>query len=194
MIRRRLALLLSAVGSPFVVLPLFWIVLVAECTETSRAFWFWCIVSIGLTVAVPAIYVLIRVYLGELTDVHVRLREQREGPFRVALFAALALLATMWVFRAPQPLIPVTLNMILNGVLFASISRSWKISLHTGMLSSCLTSGVMLLGWPPSVHMLVPPLVWARAERGRHLPSQGMAGWLLGSLSTALILRGLLGL
>lgn len=189
MIRRRLAFFLSAVGSPFVVLPLFWLILVFNATEGPGAFWFWSAISIGLTVGVPAIYVLLRVRSGQLTDVHVRLREQRSGPFRVALIAALALLLVMWLGGAPDPMMPVTISMLGNGILFAWISRTWKISLHTGMLSSCLTCGVILLGWPPSVHMLVPPLVWARAERGRHLPSQGMAGWLLGSLSTALMLR-----
>lgn len=171
------------------VLPVFWLILVADSTETPAAFWFWSLLSIGLTVGMPALYVLARVRSGQLTDVHVRLREQRSGPFRVALIAALTLLATMVIGRAPHPLVPVTVSMLTNGFLFATISRSWKISLHTGMLSSCLTSGVVLLGWPASVHMLVPPLVWARAERGRHLPSQGMAGWLLGTVWTALVLR-----
>jgi hypothetical protein len=188
-IRRRLAFLLSAVGSPFVVLPVFWLILMAQATHSAGAFWFWSCASIGLTVGVPALYVLHQVRSGQLTDVHVRLREQRRGPFRVALMAALALLSLMVLGRAPHPLIPVTVSMLVSGVLFAYISRSWKISLHTGMLSSCLTCGVVLLGWPPSVHMLVPPLVWARAERGRHLPSQGMAGWLLGTVTTAVILR-----
>lgn len=191
MIRRRLAFMLSALGSPFVVLPLFWLILVSDSTEGPAGFWFWSCLSIGLTVGVPAVYVLLRVRSGHLTDVHVRLREQRRGPFRVALLAALVLLAVMWLGRAPDPLMAVTLSMLANGVLFAAISRHWKISLHTGMLAACLTSGVVLLGWPPSVHMLVPPLVWARAERGRHLPSQGMAGWLLGTVSTAWLLRGL---
>lgn len=174
------------------VLPIFWLVLVADSARSPAAFWFWSIVCIGLTVGVPALYVLSQVRSGQLTDVHVRLREQRSGPFRVALYAALSLLTVMVVGGAPPPLIPVTVSMLANGVIFASISRSWKISLHTGMLSSCLTSGVILLGWPPSVHMLVPPLVWARAERGRHLPSQGMAGWLLGTILTAWILKLLL--
>jgi hypothetical protein len=181
--------LLSAVGSPFVVLPLFWLALIARETETTEQFWFWSLMSIGLTTGIPAIYVLYQVWAGRLTDVHVRLREQRRGPFRVALVAAMALLGIMLWFQAPRPLIAVTLAMLFTGLVFALISRAWKISLHTGMLSCCLTSGVILLGWPTSCHMLVPPLVWARAERGRHLPSQGVAGWLIGSLTTSLILQ-----
>jgi hypothetical protein len=79
-----------------------------------------------------------------------------------------------------------------SATVFAYISQTWKISVHTGGLSACLAGAITILHWSPWWLLLQGPLVWARAHRKRHHPWQGLGGAVLGFVPIWLALLWLL--
>ena len=119
---------------------------------------------------------------------HVKLLEQRRGPFRVGVGGLGLLAVALWVVKAPFALCLYVSIIFVNGIGFAWISESWKISVHTGSLGACLAGALAILNWSPWWLLLQIPLVWARAHRKRHHPRQGLGGALLGFLPTWVVL------
>jgi hypothetical protein len=176
----RLAWLLSGLLSPFVLVPFFAAFLILDLTATRWEFLKLYLLCVGCSAGVPAAYIGYNVYSGRITDMHVKLLEQRRGPFLAGL-GGLALQATgLWLVGAPYALSVYATAILLNAIIFAYISQAWKISVHTGGLSACLAGAIPILGWSPWWLVLQIPLIWARAHRKRHHPWQGLGGALLG--------------
>ncbi|MBI3924274.1 MAG: hypothetical protein HY319_01920 [Armatimonadetes bacterium] len=190
----RLALLLSVLLSPFLITPLFCCALVAAVAESWADFWKWGSICIFFSTAVPCGYIAYNVRRGRITDLHVRLLEQRTGPF-LAGIAGLGLLSLVLLALGGPPLLTrMAVVTFFNSMLFAAITRYWKISIHTAVLGCCLGGGRELLGWSTWWFLLLqPPLIWARAQRKRHHVIQGSAGALLAYGMTAWGLRLLRG-
>ena len=145
----------------------------------------------ALSIGVPAAYICWAVYRGKITDLHVRLKEQRKGPFRAGMLGMGALVVTLWLTGAPPRLTQ------LSGVLFAQIfpfeviSRAWKISMHTSVMAACLAGCIEIAHWSPWSLAILVPLSWARHHRGRHDWSQAFGGAALGYGLTTYPLRWL---
>jgi hypothetical protein len=108
--------------------------------------------------------------------------EQRRGPFLAGLMGLALQAVGLRLIGAPYPLTVYATAVLFNATLFAYISQSWKISVHTGGLSACLAGALPILGWSPWWLTLQIPLIWARAHRKRHHPWQGLGGAVLGFL------------
>jgi hypothetical protein len=132
------------------------------------------------TAGVPAAYIGINVYSGRITDMHVQLLEQRRGPFTAGLAGLALQAAALWLVGAPFALSVYATAVFFSAIVFAKISLTWKISVHTGGLSACLAGAMVILGWSPWWLGLQVPLVWARAHRKRHHFWQGLGGAVLG--------------
>lgn len=188
LLQARLAWLLSGLLSPFVLVPFFAAFLILELAADGWEFLRLYLLCVGCTAGVPAAYIGVNVYSGRITDMHVKLLEQRRGPFLAGLGGLALQAAGLWAVGAPFALSLYATVVFLNGALFARISQSWKISVHTGGLSGCLAGAITILGWSPLWLLLQVPLIWARAHRKRHHPAQGIGGALLGFLPTWLAL------
>ncbi len=175
-----LAWLLSGLLSPFVLVPGFAAVLLVELTSTRDQFLQLYLLCVACTTGVPALYIGYQVFYGRITDMHVRLLEQRRGPFRAGVCGLASMAVALELVGAPSPLQLFAWAVLLNGTLFALISERWKISVHTGTLGALLAAALVLLHWSPAWLLLQGPLVWARAYRKRHHIAQGLAGALLG--------------
>ncbi len=187
----KLAWFLSTVLSPLFVAPIFTAFLVAGVTDTWNEFLGWYVPCVALSTGVPFAYIGWNVRRGHITDLHVRLLEQRTGPFLAGVVGLGLLELVLLALGAPSALSHMVAVAFVNAVLFAWISRSWKISVHTGSLSVCLAGGIVLLDWSPWCLMLLPPLIWARTARRRHHPAQGSLGAVIGLLLTIYPLRWL---
>lgn len=176
----RLAWLLSGLLSPFVLVPIFGAFLIRELTTDNWEFLKLYLLCVGCSCGVPAAYIGYNVYAGKITDMHVKLLEQRRGPFRAGVLGLGLLAGSLWAVKAPFALSLYVSVIFINGIAFAVISESWKISVHTGTLGACLAGAIVILGWSPWWVLLQGPLVWARAHRKRHHPGQGIGGALLG--------------
>lgn len=191
--RARLAWLLSGLLSPFVLVPFFAALVIFELTETRWEFLHLYALCVGCTAGFPAVYIGWNVYVGRITDMHVRLLEQRKGPFAAGLVGLGVQAVALWAVQAPYPLQVYALSVFLGGAVFAKISLSWKISVHTGGLGACLAGALVILGWSPWWLLLQIPLIWARAQRKRHHLAQGVSGAVLGFFPIWLVLRWCLG-
>lgn len=187
--RARLAWLLSGLLSPFVLVPFFAAFLILELTETRWEFLRLYALCVGCSAGVPAAYIGWNVYSGRITDMHVKLLEQRKGPFMAGLVGLAAQAVGLWAVGAPYPLKVYATAVFFGGAAFAKISLSWKISVHTGGLGACLAGAIVILGWSPWWLLLQGPLIWARAHRKRHHLGQGIGGAVLGFVPIWLILR-----
>src|SRR5690348_14906276 len=78
-LRQTVAFTLSALLSPYIVIPLGTLGILASLAITAWKFALWTVVSIFFSTAVPALYVAYQVWNGKITDVHVMEREQRGG-------------------------------------------------------------------------------------------------------------------
>ena len=86
--RQGLAFALSALLSPYLVIPVGTVAVVASVSYSRRESLIWTLFSILFSTIVPALFVIIQIWREKITDVHVMEREQRGGPFLVAIFSS----------------------------------------------------------------------------------------------------------
>lgn len=182
--KARAAWMLSGLLSPFVLVPLFSALFVLELTADRWEFLHIYLLCVACSVGVPAAYIGVNVYAGRITDIHVRLLEQRRGPFRAGLVGLLVQATALWYVQAHPTLVAYGFCVFFSGLAFAYISENWKISVHTGTLGSLLAGAMVILDWSALWLLLELPLIWARAHRRRHHPRQGIGGALLGFVPT----------
>jgi hypothetical protein len=185
-----LALAVSAASSPFVILCLLVQVFVRHHARPGAAGGLWTGIGIGGMVGVPLAYILGGVRRGSITDVHVAVREQRLGPFLAAIIGALLATLGLLLAGAPAPLVLMAAAVAANGVLFAWISRYWKISIHPSVLAGCVVGLGMLVSpewlW---LNLALPLVMWARVRRQRHNWAQGLAAVALAALTTGVMVE-----
>ncbi|NWG75254.1 MAG: hypothetical protein HXY24_11705 [Rubrivivax sp.] len=187
----RAAFLLSAVASPYLILPAFILLLVGSVASDIREAVLWAGVGGAGVVGVPLLYTVVGVRQARLTDLHVRLREQRKGPFVAALVGAALSAVGLRLVGAPAPLLLGAVATVVNGLLFALITRRWKISLHPAVLAACgvLAGGTVGPSWYLTL-AAVPAVIWARVRRRRHTWAQGWVASLLAAAVTGALVAG----
>jgi hypothetical protein len=140
-------------------------------------------VAVELTAAAAvAGYVLIMRRRSRVGDFWISARAERLMPAVFLLAAFLALLAALVPLDAPQDLILLTLSMGLASTAVAGITLLWKASAHCTVAGHATVAGLLLLGPPGLVFLLVLPLVlWARVTLKAHTFSQTLAGAAVGA-------------
>lgn len=182
-----LAFAFSALLSPYLVIPVGTIIIVATQSSGRRDFLLWTAISVISSTVIPAIYVIYQIWRGKITDVHVMEREQRGGPFLVAVVSAALGAVILKFIGAPSVVWGVGVVLLLNGIVLSWITTFWKISMHVAVLSATVYATLVLVkgisAW--SLLWMIPALMWARAVRGRHSIWQGIAGCAVACLTTA---------
>lgn len=150
----------------------------------------WASTYILLVCALPIIYIALMVRRGKITDIHMKVREQRFRPFIVSLICTTIAWWTLRFMGAP-PVLPIfaLFSLVQIGTI-ALITTVWQISLHAMSISSAVITMAVLYGFIPA--LLTVPLVLlvsaARLKLKRHTPAQVIAGATLGMALPALIL------
>lgn len=181
----RWAAVVSEVLAPWIlaaVMP----VLVAGLTTTPA--WHGVLTGLVVTVVcavVPYTVVAVGVRRGRYEDHHVRRREDR--PKLMAMVAGLTVLAAgllvlLGASRASLVLLGLMTSCALVGF---AVSRFWKISLHSMVVTA---SAVVVVGlfprWFP-VLLAVPLVALARVRLRAHTPAQVLAGSAVGAVLAA---------
>jgi hypothetical protein len=171
------AFALSALMSPYLVIPVGTVGIVASTSATRADFLKWTFLSVFFSTLVPALYVVIQIWRGKITDVHVMEREQRGGPFTVALVSSVVGGLVLRYLRAPAEVWGIGLVLFINGLVMLQITRIWKISMHVAVLSATILAAIIMIDGVsiPALVWMVPALIWARVTRGRHTVWQGLA-------------------
>lgn len=188
-IQQALALAFSAVLSPYIVIPIATILIVAAKSQGREQFFLWTFLSVMSSTGIPAIYVLWQIHLGNITDVHVMEREQRGGPFMVAVISSGVGALLLKLIGAPSVVWGIGIVLLVNGLVMSWITSFWKISMHVAVLTACILALIALM---PDIHpwtliWMIPALMWARATRGRHSIWQGIAGFGVAGFLTTLV-------
>ena len=180
----------SALLSPYLVIPMGTIAIVASQPTSQSQLIRWTSLSVFFSTVVPALYVVVQMLRGRITDVHVMEREQRGGPFLVAIISSALGAGVLLYLGAPVQVWGIGVVLAVNGIIMLWISSFWKISIHVAVLSATVLAAMVLI---PGVGFwrlawMVPALMWARVTRGRHSLQQGLVACVTASVLTAAVL------
>jgi membrane-associated phospholipid phosphatase len=139
---------------------------------------------------IPLTYIYIRLKQGKLTDIHIVIRGQRIIPLLFAIISALIGLLMLYFLEAPEGLIHLGICYIVNSIVFILITQFWKISLHCGVISGCITALAYIVT-PKMLFLLflVPIVAWARIQKKHHTFTQTLAGAIISVIITGLTLQ-----
>ena len=143
----------------------------------------WMGVSAAFVVLLPLAHLLWRVWRGQITDIHVRQRDQRLPVILVFLASWCVGIVTLIILGAPHQLVALIGAGMTALVVTGLITLRWKISLHVGVAAGVLTVFAILFG--PGMLLaapLIPVLGWARVTLGDHTPWQVTAGACIGAI------------
>ena len=189
------AFALSALLSPYLVIPFGTLGIVASQptppgVNARRTLLLWSSLSVFFSTVVPALFVLIQVLRGKITDVHVMEREQRGGPFIVAIISSAVGAGVLLYIKAPTPVWSIGVVLAVNGIVMLWITTFWKISMHVSVLAATVFAAIVTI--PGVTHwqllIMIPALIWARVTRGRHSLWQGIGGASVACILTAAVL------
>jgi membrane-associated phospholipid phosphatase len=177
---QRLASALTNALNPFVIFTaLFALVAIVEAGVYRGLLY----LAVELTAAaVVAGYVLSMRRRSRVGDFWISARAERLMPAVFLLATFVALLAILVLLDAPQDLSLMTLSMGLASATVAGITMLWKASAHCTVAGHAAAAGLLLLGPPGLVFLLVLPLVlWSRVTLKAHTLSQTLAGAVVGA-------------
>jgi hypothetical protein len=153
----------------------------AAIASHSAAAWLWAGLHLFLSIGVPMSYVAWKVHQGKITDIHMRVREQRIRPMLLTLVCSVTALSLMWLGGASQVMLLFSLMGVFQVGFLLLVTLRWKISGHGAAIGSM---AVFLFGLFGSVAIpafaAVPLVAWARLRLNRHDLAQTVAGSLVG--------------
>jgi membrane-associated phospholipid phosphatase len=149
----------------------------------------WALFQIVIAIFIPVLFIVVQVQRGAITDIHMRLREQRIAPLALTLALALMGWAVMYIYDAPAAFIVFGGIAVLQGGFMLLMTLRWKISGHSMAIASLAVFMVGMLGWPAAPALAAIPLVaWARISLDRHSLMQTVVGTAAGVAFTVLAL------
>ncbi len=175
-----LAFVISLVGSP-PTMALYAMVAVALALNTRQT-WLWAGLYLLLAVLIPLLFLIVQVQMGNVTDMDIHLREQRQGSlFATTLGSAISWLA-MTVGGAHEMVRFMVGLAVAQWLAIYLITLHWKISVH----STTATGISLFVVWAFGMSMLpvlliIPVIAWSRVKLRRHTPLQTLAGIGLGT-------------
>jgi hypothetical protein len=182
------AFALSAILSPYLVLPLGTVAIIGSIEAIRTQFYLYTAISVLFSTVLPALFVVVQVLRKKITDVHIMDRAQRSGPFWIAIGSSALGALVLRHIGADMKIWSISMVLALNGMVLTWITSFWKISMHVAVLSATVTAALMTIPqvspWP--LLAMIPALMWARVTRGRHTIWQGVAGATLSAALTAL--------
>lgn len=149
----------------------------------------WALTYSVIVCILPALYIGYMVWRGHITDIHVRVREQRIRPFVVSVICTVVAWILLRWMEAPSLLPLFTLFSLIQLAVMLLITLTWQISMH----SMSITGAVVVAGalYGPGTALLLSPLIpvvgAARIKLRRHTLAQVIAGGILGALLTAVM-------
>lgn len=180
-----LAHLVSAITSPFVVICGFALWIIARYSRSGEEFALFGGAFVALIILLPFAWIQVGIRRGKYTDIHVMIKEQRFEPFVVATVGACLLVAFYLAMSAPRALTALAANLVVNGVVFAIVSRLWKISVHAASYAASVLIVTILIDHRlVALLVLLPLVIWARIRRQRHNVAQAIAAASIVCLTT----------
>ncbi|HLY25001.1 MAG TPA: hypothetical protein VKQ72_01600 [Aggregatilineales bacterium] len=186
---------ISDVISPPVVWAIMAFVIAGRDANSAGEAITWALIYITLLSVIPTLYILIQVRRGNITDMHMPLREERIRPFFVAIASGILAILLFSAIGASVWMRVFMISSLVQLILMALITTMWQISVHTMCISAALATIALMFN--ASIALLLAPLIvivaLARLRLHRHTLSQVVAGIVVGGVSVGVLL-GLAGL
>lgn len=141
----------------------------------------WALFQIGFGILLPVIYIVYEVQQGNITDFHMKVREQRIRPLILALVLSGVSWTVMKILNAPTALMIFSGVAILQAVFMLLVTFKWKISGHSMTVAGMAVFLFGIFGihaWP--LLLTIPLVAWSRVRLSRHDRWQTLAGTLVG--------------
>ena len=186
--RRAAAILSILLDSSLLAIPVFIGVALAE-TGSLRPALGWAGLALIFADGVPLTYLILGQRFGWVSGYELPDREERAPFIAVNLIGNGVGYLLLKVLGAPEKIAVLLLVYVALAVVMMTVSYFWKISLHAGGVGGFAAALSILFGSQWLLSFLAVPLVgWARVVRRRHNWMQVVAGALVGSLVTAVVL------
>ncbi len=183
------ARIVSDVLSP----PMVWAILsipiaLRDAPTTERGIQ-WASIYIWFVCILPLIYIGFMVKRGYITDIHMKVREQRIRPFIISIACTLVAFFVLDLAGAPDVMLLFTFFTLIQLVIIAGITMIWQISFHAISIGGATIALWVLFS--AVLGLLTIPLVLivgaARLNLHRHTPAQVLAGSVLGMVIPVLM-------
>lgn len=185
----QVALLLSIVFSPIVVVVVFPLLIMLDSLIDKRGVSIWAILWMIFCAIIPTIYVYWLIKIGRVSNFHLDKRTERSGPYLVGIMSSLVLAVIFIVLHAPIFLIALITCLIVNNLMLLIINKWWKISAHlTAASTAIITMSVIVSVYFVWLYIFIPLLIWARVRRKRHTWKQAVGAFLLSTIINIVIL------
>ena len=187
MASRTLAHTLTNVLNPFAIFTVLFLAVALAESPISKALLYTGVEL--LAAAAVATYVLLMRRRARVGDFWISVRAERLAPAVFLLAAFAALLGALWLLCAPADLSLLTLSMGLASAAVALLTIFFKASAHCTVAGHAAAAGLLLLGSPGIVFLVVLPLViWSRVTLGAHTLPEALAGAAAGIVFAVLFL------
>ena len=153
---------------------------IRAATLDGRRLWVWVIVYAVVGMVLPLWYLYRQVRREFVSDFDLRVRTERVKPQLVTAASLCIAWGTLFLGRAPGPMINLAATLFLLSVAILSVTLRWKISMHCAAAGAAGAVVWLVYGvwWPLAV--VIMAVGWARLRLHRHTPAQVIAGSLLG--------------
>lgn len=142
----------------------------------------WALTYIVLVCLLPVVYIIMMVKRGLITDIHMKVRQQRMRPFMVSIVCTAFAWLVLRLMGAPTVVPLFALFSLVQLVVLALITLAWQISIHAVSIAGVMVAALVLFGLLPG--LLTLPLVVlvgaARLKLKRHTIAQVVVGTLVG--------------
>jgi membrane-associated phospholipid phosphatase len=184
--RRDWARLTSDILCPPVVWGLLSLPVAFRFADSAGQALIWAAVYITLVCVIPALYIVWMVKRGRITDIHMRLRRERFGPFLVSLVGAALSWGVLQLIDASPAMPMMTAFTLAQLAVMTLITLVWQISMHAMSISGAMVTMGIVFGPLPALAVapLIPLVGTARLRLERHTPAQVIAGTLVGAIMT----------
>ncbi len=133
----------------------------------------------------PMIGIVVMMKMHLISDFYASNKDERFIPFLTTIFSYLLGTITLIIVKAPAPLTALMACYIINGIVLATITLKWKISIHASGVTSPVTALVYFLGTRLlPLFLLVLPVIWARLELKAHSKWQLTMGAIISTVLT----------
>lgn len=182
-----LAKYVSIFTSPYLIGPVFGLLIIWFYTTTLKQFFVFGGLFFLCIVLVPAVYILYQVFVGKISDAHVAQRAERNTPFLVTLISSFVLIVIYKILEVPNVLFLMIILFTVNSLLLYLITKFWKISIHSAVFfGSILMLSLFINKYFLFLIFVMPLIIWARNKSGSHTIAQGVvAALVVGVVSLA---------
>jgi hypothetical protein len=185
----RLAVSLSALGSPFVLLPVTVFLVSLRTASPAGALAFGGALA-ALGIAPLLLVIRHKVRTGRWSDHDVSDRSHRREFYPVAMLVTASTAVGMWLLGAAAIVVRGVLVVLVLLIVGAALGRWSKISLHTSIGAFCTVTLVTVSMWVAGAALLFATAVgWARSRLRRHTVWQVLSGAALGAAAGLLVLH-----